>query len=191
MKQQSIITAFIIIAIMLYAYGIYRIIKLHSAQKPETTTTVVHHIYDTTARRIIVPYPVLQKSHRDSFIVTPAGPVDTASIIKSYFTTHNYEWNFRDTALDATIHDSIGFNRLLARKLTYKLIKPTTVITNTTTIETHARIQFYGGLRAMVWQGQVSTLTPVAGVRLQSWYIDAGFDLVKKHPVIGVYRKIP
>lgn len=88
-------------------------------------------IYDTTVHTITVevptPYKVETKVHD-----TLRTKADTIRVIGDYFKTRFYKQEFSDTNITATLFDTLSQNKFTGRHFTYKLLKPTTYITNTT-----------------------------------------------------------
>ena len=56
--------------------------------------------------------------------------VDTANILKDYFAIHYYTRFWQDTLIAVTKHDVISKNDFISSELTYKLLKPVTIINN-------------------------------------------------------------
>ena len=86
--------------------------------------TVTHHIVDSfpyyiaTLDTIFLPDTILQ-------------PVDTASILKNYFSTFVYNREWKDSIINVNLTDYISQNRPVKNEFSYKVIKPfTTVINN-------------------------------------------------------------
>jgi len=67
-------------------------------------------------------------SETDTFILN--SPVDTQAILKDYFSTYLYVDTIKRDSLFVVLTDNISQNTIKSRKVEYKLIIPTTTITN-------------------------------------------------------------
>jgi hypothetical protein len=70
--------------------------------------------------------------------------VDTAEILKDYYAEHHYTRLWQDTLIAITKRDVIAKNDFLSSDLTYKLLKPMTVINNTVTNNYFSRYIIFG-----------------------------------------------
>ena len=81
--------------------------------------------------------------------------IDTASILEDYFATYVYEDKQALDSLTLTISDSISQNKIISRSLNYKLIYPTTTITNEIYLNNR---EFYWGVGLQGNMGQLNYL---------------------------------
>ena len=85
-------------------------------------------------------------------------PVDTAAILKDYFTSYVYEDTVRlDSFGYLTIHDTISKNKIASRKVKTAVKIPTTIITNTLTVN---KTRFYTGISL---SGNTQTINQING----------------------------
>lgn len=135
---------------------------------------------------------IIERSHKDSIIIIPAAPIDTAEVIQRFFRTHFYSWTERDSNIAITLKDSIGRNQILWRDFEYKLLKPHTIINQTSTIlaPQQRKLSFYAGGRMAVDSTRIKQLQPNFGVGWKDWRFDLGYDVLQKSPTIGVMKKL-
>jgi hypothetical protein len=81
------------------------------------TTTVVHHHNAAQIIRTIV----------DTVHIPIPPNVDTAAILRSYFTLTHHSDTIRDSSITAIVSDTIGYNRLLSRSFSYQITRPTVI----------------------------------------------------------------
>lgn len=160
----------IIIILMLFI-----LLKKHPETKTET-----HYHYDTA----LVSVPIVVNAPASSVPQTIPQDVDTAAILKKYFTIHYYRDTIRDSSLVAYIADSIGFNRLLHRSFSYRINRPTTV--NTFQKEKKIRL-FIGGYSTFDSTANVGIS---AAVQLKGWQVEAGRNLNNKQYLIGIKKEL-
>lgn len=116
----------------------------HVTKKGSSTTvfetdTITKLEYITDTFKITSIGPVI---HDTSFIEIPAN-IDTAAIIRDYFTQYIGTDTLIDSNLFATITDTISGNKITGRSFSYRWLKPTTIntiVNNTTIINSKARL---------------------------------------------------
>lgn len=98
---------------------------------PETDIDTTY-MFDTIPHHIPSPYPVPSDPviiiHNDTI---PAN-VDTLAILQKYYNSYVYpprEW--KDSSVYISVIDTISQNKVIGDHLTYKLLKPQTIIKNT------------------------------------------------------------
>jgi hypothetical protein len=153
MKDYNYIGWLIAIALLIYIYVSQR--HCGSVTQHADTSTTVVYVYDTNTYTPQVPPP----TPRSSVIRLPAPaaasdkpltPVDTAAIVHAYFMAHFYEQTIQDSNITATIRDSVYNNNITWRNFSYRLLRPTAIITNTIIKPVEARNQLYAGFGASV-----------------------------------------
>jgi hypothetical protein len=89
----------------------------------QSSHTEVHnyYYYDTTIHKITINTP---SALVDSFPFPVPQHVDTAAILKKYYTEYIYHQESADSNLQISITDTITQNMIKGRNLTYKLLRP-------------------------------------------------------------------
>lgn len=121
----------VIIFLLLVCSSVYIWKSINKYDVPEeviSTKTVKVLIHDTITHRVISKYKVV-----DSIFVEVPVLVDSALVVKRYFAKYYYKDIIKDSNLVININDTISQNKLIFRKLTYKLLKPTVINYNTNT----------------------------------------------------------
>jgi hypothetical protein len=124
--------------------------------KPSQSTHDSIFIHDTVPKIIpdSFPYYIEKKvavKYRDSVwmdSVIKANRVDTTGIFniyREYYSLNYYDRNWQDTLVQITIHDMITENMPADNNFTYKLLKPLTVIDNSTTTNLYTKYIYLGG----------------------------------------------
>ena len=123
MKKFNFILLSIIVALILYLF-------LFRPKSTIVTKTITKFKYDTV-QHYINKYITLH----DTVLMVDSIPahVDTLLILKDYFSKHVINREFKDTSLLVNLTDTISQNKFFGSKFEYKLLKPQTIITNTTT----------------------------------------------------------
>ena len=90
--------------------------------------------YDTIVETVPTYIPkyktkVKIKTVHDTIRIHDTIPVDTAAILKDYFTTYAYTDTLKKDSVTFVINDTISQNKILSRGIKYNLIYPTTTIT--------------------------------------------------------------
>ena len=128
--------------------------------------TVTHHIVDSfpyyiaTLDTIFLPDTILQ-------------PVDTASILKNYFSTFVYNREWKDSIINVNLTDYISQNRPVKNEFSYKVIKPfTTVINNVDNSITYNRY-FQIGISDEI--KNIKNLGLNAQFVMPKWYVEYSY----------------
>lgn len=133
------------------------------------TVRTVEIRFDSSAHSTDLPKPTRkgQQFHQPvATIATPTGvtykpqPVDTAAIIRAYYSARYYEQDYRDSSLALSIRDSVYMNEITWRNLTYKITRPTIISTTTITPPVKQRAKLFIGLSAS------AGILPAAGPEL-------------------------
>jgi hypothetical protein len=141
---KNILLGFVIALFLLGGlWGGYKLYpSLHPC--PETTSDTVY-VYDTVWHTIhdTIPWYVIK---HDSIVYhnTVFKDVDTAAILKDYFAIHYYTRLWQDTLISIVKHEAISKNDFISSELTYKLLKPMTVINNVTNNNFYSRYIIFG-----------------------------------------------
>ena len=128
------------------------------------TTTVVHH---HNAAKIV-------KTIVDTIQIAIPPVVDTAAILRSYFTLTHYSDTIRDSSITAILSDTIGYNRLLSRSFSYQITRPTII--------QKKRPRLLIGLNFDRFGSVEPTLSYLPNPR---WLIHVGYSPIQKSPKIG------
>jgi hypothetical protein len=153
MKDYNYIGWLIAIGLLIYIF----VSQEHcgsSTQQADTSTRVVY-VYDTNTHTPHVPTP--QPRTSTSRLPAPSAdsgkplvPIDTAAILRAYFTAHYYVQEICDTNIEATIRDSVYNNLITWRDFSYRLLRPTAIQTTNIIKQPEARSKFYAGFGASV-----------------------------------------
>ena len=108
-----------------------------------TIITKVETRYDTITKEVPTYIPkIVTKIVYNTDTLNIVQPVDTAAILADYFATYIYHDIQDFDSLNIQITDSVSQNQIMARRVKYDLIYPTTVITQTQFINNR---EFYVG----------------------------------------------
>jgi len=126
--------------------GLIYMLFFHSHEGAVNTNTIEKNtikIYDSTKKVIV---PKMPASLQTFCLVPVPMDVDTAAILRNFFAIYTYSQSIVDTNIHAELFDTISQNKILGRKLTYRLIKPVKTIESTTiTIQPNYRGFYLGG----------------------------------------------
>lgn len=112
-------------------------------QKTDTARSAETSIKFDSSEKNIEPKPI--RIH-DSIFVPTTQNIDTAEIIRRYLTAYFYVDSCRTADLSLVVSDSLFNNRITFRNYRYKILRPDSIITITTTItNTLAPNYFYLG----------------------------------------------
>lgn len=134
MKLEQVILIVALAAFILYTVGTCNEInqKDFGISKDTVSRSVTYtKKFDSTPKVIDGIAPIAY----ESIFVATNFPIDTAEIIRRYLTAYFFADTFRNSDLAVIIKDSLFNNRITNRALTYKLLRPDSIITNTITIE--------------------------------------------------------
>ena len=127
--MKYIITILITVIVCLVAY---KAISFKPITKPTVTTTIIPG--DSAPKKIIVKIPVPY----DSIITvtdTFYRSVDTAEILRRYFTQYIYDDTIRDTSFVAIIKEIVTQNKIIDRKFYLQNLREKQIINYTTIID--------------------------------------------------------
>lgn len=181
---------------ILVLIGLGVIIYLLFQEKPKPPTITNTTVIDSATSHTTVHNPTVYI--RESVPLTIPAQIDTAKILQAYFTSHFYTQTLRDTTaeIEATISDSVAFNRLVWRNIQLKNLRATTI--TKTVFDTCPELPkpkkfnlYVGGRFGFTpITKQVSQITPVIGVKLGKMQLDYGYNLAGKEHQLGVSRVI-
>jgi len=151
--------------------------------------TIVNTFYDSTK---VITKPVYiteikEKWLRDTIRLEIPANVDTAEIIREYFTSRSYLHEYRDSNLVITINDSVKFNSIAYRNLTYKLLRP--YLTETINILPEAKWNWMVGFNYEFRQPYPGVV-PTFGFNYKAWSLMAGYNLIYKTSSIQFNYKL-
>ena len=154
----SIIIIIVILSVTFFGGGRYYINKIEVPQINSDTILV----YDTIERTIIDSFPFYVDSliYVEVEVEIPA-IVDTAKILKDYYTEKTFNRVWKDSLVKVNLTDVLYKNNLKSNEFKYTLLRPQQVVTNVTNI-TNYQSYIYGGLYTNV----SSTFTNVYGFQL-------------------------
>ena len=123
-------------------------------QEPGSDSIV--YIYDTFDHHIIDTFPfyIIKKDsikYRDPVwmdSVIQASKIDTTEInkfLRDYFAEHFYNRKWNDTLISINMGDIVTENQIVKSDITYKLLKPTSIIDNTQTVNNYSKYIYLGG----------------------------------------------
>jgi hypothetical protein len=95
---------------------------------PSRDTSTATYYYDTSTIVHRHTREQIERTIVDTIHVTILPNIDTAAILKQYFTLTHHADTIRDTNIVAVISDTIGYNRLLARSFKYQITRPTLIV---------------------------------------------------------------
>lgn len=115
-------------------------LKPSPALAPVTVTKTVTVPGDNIPYPVPVPVPV----PHDSVVVDSFWrDVDTAAILRRFFTQYTYQDTIRDTSFLAILREVVTQNQIIERKLSVQNLRPTAVTYTTNTVAAPAR--WYAG----------------------------------------------
>lgn len=147
--------------------------------KPSTTireTPGATYYYDTSTIIHRHTRTQIEKTITDTIHVNIPAQIDTAAILKQYFTLTYHSDTIRDTNLVAVISDTIGYNRLLSRTFKYQITRPTTIVKK--------RPRFAAGI---IFDKSLTPTPTITCDLNRKWAVSAGYSLTRKSPEIGLF----
>jgi hypothetical protein len=174
MKPLNIII--IVVTVLLLAgtfFGGYKVGR-NSVHCPTVTVdtlllhdTITYHIKDT------IPYYI---SIRDTVYQTGyiTAPVDTAEILKDYFSVHVYDRQWADSLIEVSLTDKISKNTPIDNEFSYRILRPQTIINNS--IDNSITYNRYISLGLDVPIKNVNYLELEAIYHTEKWYTGLGYE---------------
>lgn len=153
-----------------------------------TSDTIIKNVYMTDTLEIKTTGGII---HDTTFLPIPVN-VDTAAIIRDYFTQYVASDTLIDTNLYALIIDTISGNRITGRSFSYRWLKPTTtttIINNTTIINSKARL--YLGINFSYINNNPGITPSLLFCPKESKHgFSFGFDILNKGMIGGYHYNI-
>ena len=178
MKMQDVINIIILVALGVCLY-------LLLTRKGSNVENHLHQTieYDSSST-IVQPYTKIETTKwlRDTIQVKVPQDVDTAAILRDYYTKKVSVQEYRDTSLYATINDTIFMNGIYSRAFEYKILRPTTHVE----VLPVPRIQIFAGVTISQHMTGVNATALIGG----KYSVTAGYDLRQKTPYFGGAIKI-
>lgn len=98
-----------------------------------TTTHDTILLHDTITHRIVdtLPYYIAVRDtiYQDVYVHED---IDTAAILKDYFSIHTYNRHWEDSLISVTIEDRITRNTPIHNEFKYKILRPLQIVNNLT-----------------------------------------------------------
>lgn len=179
--------ALINIAIIIVAFFCYDRFFSSAQVATNTITKSTIKIYDST-QKVIIPK---QAPSIQTFCLVPVPMnVDTAEILRNFFAIYTYSQSIADSNITGSIVDTISQNRILGRKLTYRLIKPVLTIESTTITSVEKNSSFLLGGFSLVNKNQFA-IGPQASVLFKNnLMVNAGYDFINRGIFFGAQIKL-
>lgn len=152
------------------------------------TDTVTELKYLTDTFSIPTPGPTV----RETTILEIPALVDTAAIIRDYFTQYVAADTLIDSNLYALIVDTISGNKITGRSFSYRWLKPTTIntIVNNTTI-INSKVRLYLGLHFSYINNNPGITPSLLFAPKESRHgFSFGFDVLNKGMIGGYHYNI-
>ena len=173
---------------ILNAVALGYIIYLNSKPEPDQTpieSTIINTIYDSTRIETKPVYltEIKEKILKDTIVLKIPAQIDTLAIIRQYFTARYYCQDFRDSNVVITIHDTIRYNQLAYRSMSYQLLQP--VVHETINMLKPPTFNWMAGM-TYGWRKEYPDVIPSFGIAYRNWTLMGGWNLVYKQPVISL-----
>lgn len=140
--------------------------------------SVPHIIWDTVPWYHLVldsiPYPDTQYVN-----------IDTGKIINDYFARHYFTREWKDSLLSVTLKDVITQNKPVDNSFTYKLLRPQTVINNSTNSYSYSRYITVGAdfpfksIKHLNMNLELKYISP-------KWNVGIGYDAELNCPTVSI-----
>ncbi|MES2379747.1 MAG: hypothetical protein V4538_01810 [Bacteroidota bacterium] len=190
------IIALLITTVVSYIAGCARGEKTGYQNSTTDTVTVTDSTlklqYDSTAK-------VMSTGHVPDTVYLTGEPVFIPAHVDTAATLYNYyaRWvnidSMRNNELAIYITDTISRNRVLKRNLNYKILRPDSIITITTTqtITTkEAASGLYVGAQVGANGSNLLLAPHLLYTTKNKWAFSLGVSLNQGYPIVGIYYKI-
>ena len=140
-------------------------------------TTIVH---DTVTHTITKDHYIVSTDtviHTDTILKD----IDTVAILHDYYDKHVYNRHWADTNVAVNIIDTISMNRSIGNIFTYKLLRPQTVIVNTTDNSITYNKYVYAGLSVPISTKYINEISLDALYAFPKGYIGASWQFLNKN----------
>lgn len=168
--MKNIKNIFLAIAILvIVGFVFYAGYRVHPDPVTETTSQTIFK-YDTIWRYIEVPYSVPP----DTIIERDTVPaiIDTAAILKQHYSKFAYTRHFNDSLLEVNLLDTISENRFTGSKFSYRLLRPQTIINNSTTIKNYTNY-LAAGISLYTTDAKLTAIEAIYITK--DWYVGGGY----------------
>lgn len=197
MNKNIIIFILMLIPSMVGFYAGYEFKKNHTPPNYQTDTVTV--VDSTILLKYDSALQVINTQGPDTFwkitppVNYPTPIVDTAFILKNYNAWFVYADSVRNKEIALSIIDTVTANKIIGRKLSYKILRPDSIITVETT-KTITNKEVASGLFVGTQVGAIGSNMLVAPhllyVTKKKLAFSLGYELVNKTPTAGIYYKI-
>jgi hypothetical protein len=156
--------------------------------KETTKTIVVTSVkYDSAEKSIIV---YRDRKIIDSIFVATNSPIDTIEVIRKFLTRYFVVDTLRDANLQAIIEDSIYNSTIAYRSFRYKILRPDSIIRESTTVFKHFP-SFFTGIGAVITGNNSVVIPKISYFNGHKWQFEAGVGLSQKPSIfLGINYKI-
>ena len=165
-------------------------LERNSKRNPTNLDTLSHEKtivvqYDSVDRFIHQPYPVKAV---DSVYFGVALVVDTQAIIRQFYTEYILADSIHNKELYLSIVDTLFKNRIQGRFITYRILRPDSIIKETTTLKEPAKSYLFGGITA----GAYTLSTSIIYNRKNNYMIGLSSNVLLPSPNVqaSIYLKI-
>lgn len=182
--------------------GFYAGYEFKSHGKPTNTQADTVIVTDSTLKlKYDSALQVINTQGPDTFwkiappVNYPTQKVDTAFILQNYNTWYVYTDSVRNKDLALSIIDTVTANKIIGRKLSYKILRPDSIITIETTKTITKEVargtnNLFVGTQVGV-NGSNMLLAPhVLYTTKNKLAFSLGYELYQHTPTIGIYYKI-
>lgn len=169
----------ILISTSFYA-GWYSHSKIKPCQTITTDTVEVydpywHHIADSLAN--LPPKEKIKWLPQDTLFVpgdTVFKNVDTAAILRDYYSVYRYSWDTLDKDLQIKLNTTVTRNQPIAYNLSYRILRPETIVNNTIDNSVHYNKYLYLGVDLPI---KNFMYTEIEGIfAFQQGYVGIGYE---------------
>lgn len=158
------------------------------AQPQEIVTTKV--VYDSVVRSIASPAKYIRILDSIFYPVQEDVCVDTAEIIRQYFTAYYQTQTLRDSLLEAVIEDTLFANHITWRGFSYKILKPVSITERK--IIPEKRFHLYAGGDVSMHKNSfgLSPMLLLTDKSGQAYHIRSDVFMPQPNFALGVHFKI-
>lgn len=130
MKTINYVLIGVVVIILFFIFlGGYKVGR-NSVHCPEITHDTIYHT-DTTTHHIYHIWPWYIQSEPSVVYYPVPQDIDTAEILKEYFSKHIYDRKWENDTLLVNVSDTISQNTPIGNGFTYKIKTPFTTVNNT------------------------------------------------------------
>jgi hypothetical protein len=126
-----------LLVIVLLSFGLGFLLA-RVTKKCQVPSTEIVYVHDTITHTINNDYHHYHESVLVDTVELPTN-IDTNKILQNYFNKYAYNREWNDSNLIVNLNDVVTQNRFENSKFSYQLLKPQTIITNTTNITNYSK----------------------------------------------------